>query len=216
MSKITQENLEGFNKDDLFVLGRNIYQAACGNARNASNYLEDLQARLGVLQENVRFHLLNGVLYEIYFDSAGRFRTKPKSNQFDAVFRIEESEIFRESFMFVRQALRPHLKNLFYVPSTAKSLNVDVSCIHIEDDLKTVEAVFFEGDNVLHDGSGENYFDPTEDTYLGKMSRSELKDHLSNAMVVPSFRLKVNFLNLNDDEEEMLFPYSTKIKRLSN
>jgi len=173
--KITPDNIETFKKDDLFVLGRNIYQAACGTAHSAVAYLENLQARLVDLDRKISFHILNGILFEIYFDSEGRFRSDPKSNQFDPVFRIEESEHFQESFKFIGQVLRPYLKNIFYVPSTARGLSVDISCIEIEDDLKAVDGIYFEGDNVMYDDSGENYFDLSENPFLRKISRSEIK-----------------------------------------
>jgi hypothetical protein len=67
------------------------------------------------------------------------------------------------------------LKNIFYVPSTARGLSVDISCIEIEDDLKAVDGIYFEGDNVMYDDSGENYFDLSENPFLRKISRSEIK-----------------------------------------
>lgn len=215
--KVTPKNLKHFNKDELFVLGRNIYQAACGTARNAVEYLVSLQNRIGSLDEGVSFHILNGMLFEIYFDSAGRFRTSLKSEKLDSIFQLEESEHFEESFKFVGQALRPYLKNLFYVPSSLRNISVDISSIDYEDDLRVVDGIFFEGDNVLYDDTGENYFDPSEgDPYLQKLSRSRIKKDLSVAMAVPSFRLQLNFLNLDDEIGKLLVPYRMNVKRLSD
>ena len=127
-------------------------------------------------------------------------------NEIDSVFQLEESDLFQDSFKFIRQALRPYLKNLFYVPSSARRIGVDVSCIDYEDDTKVVNGVFFEGDNVLYDYFGESYFDPKENHFVEKLSRSKVKEHLSWRMVVPSYRLTVNFLNLDDEAEEVLLP----------
>jgi hypothetical protein len=215
IKKIIGPNLDKFTKDDLFVLGRNIYQAACGTASEAISYLENLQDMLSSLDKSISFHVLNGILFEIYFDSRGGWRSRPKSSMIDDVFRIEDSEMFLDSFLFVQQALTPYMKNLFYIPSSARGISVDVSCANYEQDMKVVDAVFFEGDNVLYDDAGEGYFDPSQDDFLRKTSREEIRSSLSEALVVPSYRLKVNFVNLLDDIDTVLAPYRMNVKRLA-
>ena len=216
ITRIKPTNLEKFNKEDLFVLGRNIYQAACGEAWKAEDYLENLQTSLNALEDKTHFHVLNGILFEIYFDSGGRFRSNPKSTKIDPVFKIEETEHFHESFKFIRSALRSYLKNLFYVPSSTKGISVDVSCVDYEDDV-AVDGIFFEGNNVLYADSGEGYYDLKRDRFMTrKTSRNEMKEALSRAMVVPTSKLKVNFLNLENETESILSPIEMKIKKLSN
>jgi hypothetical protein len=107
------------------------------------------------------------------------------------------------------------MKNLFYIPSSARGISVDVSCANYEQDMKVVDAVFFEGDNVLYDDAGEGYFDPSQDDFLRKTSREEIRSSLSEALVVPSYRLKVNFVNLLDDIDTVLAPYRMNVKRLA-
>lgn len=216
ISRITPANLKLCNKDDLFVLGRNIYQAACGESNNAVNYTDNLPNHLDTLGHNIGFHVLNGMLFEIYFDSAGRFRTAAKSSKIDNIFQMEESDHYQNSFKFIRQILRPHIKNLFYVPSDARGISIDVSCVALEENETAVEGIFFEGDNVLYDESGENYFDPAVDEFTKKRSRLEMKKALSRAMIVPIYRLKVNFLNIEDEVKKMHTPCNMNIKRLSN
>lgn len=216
ITKINRPNLSTFTKDDLFVLGRNIYQAACGSSSDAVTYLDNLQDRLSSLGERTFFHVLNGILFEIYFDSSGYFRNSPKTQMIDDVFRVEESEIFKNSFRFAQQALIPYLKNLFYIPSSARGISFDVVCGEHEQDMKAVEAVLFEGDNVLYNSDGERYFDPSEDDFLAERTREDIKDSLSQASAVPSYRLKVSFVGLSDDIEMVLAPYQMNIKRLAH
>jgi hypothetical protein len=116
IKNITQPNLSSFKKDDLFVLGRNIYLAGCGGSSDAIAYLDNLQNRLSPLGKSIFFHVLNGILFEIYFDSGGSFRNKLKAKMIDAVFGVEGSEMFKKSFQFSQQVLTPYLKNLFYIP----------------------------------------------------------------------------------------------------
>lgn len=215
ISKINQANLEQFNKDEIFVLGRNIYQAACGTAQKAMSYLDNLKHNLSKLNESVSFHMLNGILFEVYFDSSGSFRTRAKADMLDNIFQLEESDQFKNSFKFISQALKPYLKNLFYIPSSARGISVDVSCIEFEEDNKAINGVFFEGDNVLYDETGNEYFDPEKDNFIRNTKKEELKNELSRALITPSFRLKVNFINLEDKTETVLAPYRMNIKRLA-
>ncbi|MDA3789731.1 MAG: caspase family protein [Desulfobacula sp.] len=215
ISKINQDNLDKFTKDEIFVLGRNIYQAACGTAQKAVTYMENLQRNLNRLNDGVSFHLLNGLLFEVYFDSTGSFRVKTKSSMIDNIFQLEEAEIYHESFKFIQQALKPYFKNLFYLPSSARGISIDVSCTDFEEDNKAIDGIFFEGDNVLYDETGTEYFDPEKDDFIRKTSKEELKEKLSEALTTPSFRLKVNFINLENKSEKVLAPYRMNIKRLA-
>ncbi|NQT58565.1 MAG: caspase family protein [Bacteroidetes bacterium] len=215
ISKIGQEPLEQFTKDEIFVLGRNVYQAACGTAQKAVSYMENLQRNLDQLNDGVCFHFLNGLLFEIYFDSTGSFRSKTKSDMIDSIFQLEESEQFSESFKFIQHALKPYFKNLFYIPSSTKGISIDVSCVEFEDDNKAIDGVFFEGDNVLYDETGNDYFDPEKDDFVRNTTKEELKERLSESLTTPSFRLAVNFINLEDGKEKILAPYRLNIKRLA-
>lgn len=216
ITKINQPNLSMFTKDDLFVLGRDIYQAACGSSSNAVAFMDNLQDMLSPLGESIFFHVLNGILFEIYFDSRGYFRDSPKAQMIDAVFRAEKSEIFKDSFLFAQQALTPYLKNLFYNPLSERGISFDVVCREHEQDMKVVEAVFFEGDNVLYDSAGEEYFDPSEDDFLIEKTRENIRENLSQASAVPSYYLKVSFVGLSDEIEMVLAPYRMNMKRLAH
>ncbi|MGD9162617.1 MAG: caspase family protein [Desulfobacteraceae bacterium] len=215
ISKINQEALEQFTKDEIFVLGRNVYQAACGKARNAVSFMDSLQHNLNRFDESFYFHFLNGMLFEIYFDSEGSFRTETKADMIDIIFQLEESEQFKESFKFIQYALKPFFKNLFYIPSSHRGISVDVSCVNFEDDNKAIDGIFYEGDNVLYDETGNEYFDPEKDDFVRKITKEDLKERLSEALTTPQFRLKVNFINFEKEEETVLAPYRLNIKRLA-
>ena len=78
-----------------------------------------------------------------------------------------------------------------------------------------VNGVFFEGDNVLFDQTGNDYFDPEKDHFVRSLTVDELKEELSNALITPSFRLKVNFINNDVEKKMVLAPYRMNIKRLA-
>ena len=82
--------------------------------------------------------------------------------------------------------------------------------------MKVVEAVFFEGDNVLYDSAGEHYFDPSKDDFLVEKTREDIRKSLSQASSVPSYRLEVSFVGLSGDIEMVLAPYRMNIKRFAH
>nr|WP_248312820.1 caspase family protein [Bosea spartocytisi] len=69
------------NDDNLFVLGRNIYQAANGGARAAEAFIRDFVDKTrGMKPDKVRA-LLDGMLFEIFFNSKGELRETIKVNR---------------------------------------------------------------------------------------------------------------------------------------
>ena len=62
--------------DEIFVLGRNVYQCACGNELRALAVLGDLRRELAKLPPKAAAHLLNGMFFEVYFDSEGEFKLR--------------------------------------------------------------------------------------------------------------------------------------------
>ncbi|MCC3152767.1 PIN-like domain-containing protein [Hymenobacter sp. BT770] len=60
--------------EDLFVLGRNIYQAAEGGSFGASDYIRSLGQRVKYLTTDQITTLIEGIVFEAYFNSQGAFR----------------------------------------------------------------------------------------------------------------------------------------------
>ena len=61
----------------------------------------------------------------------------------------------------------------------------------------------------------KDYFDPAKKGFLSKTKKEKIEKDLSEEMIVPSFRLKVNFLNLPEGVDTILVPFSLNLKRLS-
>lgn len=96
---------EPFNPSAWFVLGRNLYQAACGNSQKAMDFIGNLEAKLGQFPQETARHLLAGMLYEIYFDGYGEFRQSAKFSYADKPLAVVAEDIFVD----VRQFIRFHL-----------------------------------------------------------------------------------------------------------
>lgn len=117
---------EKFSPTSLFVLGRNIYQAACGNSIRAMIFVENLNGQLSRFSLETSQHLLAGMLFEIYFDSHGEFRQKPKSYFIEMpLLQIEEEE-FSNVRSFIRHQLEPHSSKLRFMPGDQNQVPLDL------------------------------------------------------------------------------------------
>lgn len=119
------------NSDYQFVIGRNILQAACGDSRLAVGYFDNLGFNLLKWQEkDGTNHVLDGILYETYFNREGNLRAigTLKSDFIDNILVLENDARFKKSFEFIHDLLVPYSSVLYYVPNN-KEPNVDV---HIE------------------------------------------------------------------------------------
>jgi len=68
--------------DSLFVLGRNIFQAASGGAFAAQEFIVNIKGMLNRINEDVACVLLAGIIFEAFFDSEGTLRNTPKSDEY--------------------------------------------------------------------------------------------------------------------------------------
>ena len=104
--------LKGLNHSDLsenqlnalFVLGRNIYQAACGNSFSAIHYLSNIDNNLSEYSTIIRDYIVSGALFEIFFDSKGEIRSRYKSRHSSSLFKLDK-EKYNCAFSFLETKL---------------------------------------------------------------------------------------------------------------
>jgi len=187
MRSISGIELNECEKDELFVLGRNIYQAACGDAEYSRIYIENLADRLRSYQEDTAFHILNGMLYEIYFDSSGSFREKKKAGKLDDVFLLDgDDDEFKASFEFIRSSLGAYEEQLFYVPSSGRPILVDILMRKSLDDSLAVENVQVEGRSILYSSDGTGTFAGASADSLCSRTREQFEQDLLSKLAVPA------------------------------
>lgn len=209
---ITAALLSNAGKDELFVLGRNIYQTACGGSTSADSLMSSLDSWLATFNREVAFHVLNGMLYEIYFDRIGRYRITKKTDKLDAVFALEENSHFAPSFDFISQALLPYQKDLFYVPGRNRNLVLDISVGETVDNKGLVRGVILDGQDILYDNDGVTLVAnaaPYDD--LRTNSMSEFQEELRTDMVVPRSRFVVTYCPQLAAGTKLLLPYGYRI-----
>lgn len=105
--------------NEKFLIGRNILQVASGGEFSALDIMEDLDRYLQSWSDGEENHVLNGILFEMYFNSEGRFRgERLKTGCLNQVCKLEENQKYKPSFDFIHKQLTPFRDNLYYIPSS--------------------------------------------------------------------------------------------------
>lgn len=105
------------NNDKLFVIGRNIYQSACGGSGEAMSFISELRSNFVKLNDYTINHIYSGIVYEIYFDSTNAFREENlKSHLINEVFAVSDVERLNTSKEFIKATLEQYKNRLLYFP----------------------------------------------------------------------------------------------------
>lgn len=120
------------NKDEQFLLGRNILQVAHGgefkirNVFSSGFELDKFLTNWFVKDEN---HVLNGILYEMYFNKKAEFRglLGLKDFGFEQICELSVQEKYKSSFDFINDVLTPFANYLIYIPQySPQSISLDL------------------------------------------------------------------------------------------
>ena len=117
------------DKNQQFIFGRNLLQAS-SVAFGAQEIMSSLSHKMRkYLTEDGENHVLNGILFEIYFDSHGEFRgDNIKRHFFVEVLALRKYPDFSKSFEFIRAVLNQYKDALIYsIPEDDSMLDVDIS-----------------------------------------------------------------------------------------
>lgn len=205
--------------DKLFLLGRNIYQTACGGEFAAMDFLRNLKNKSSQFTIDGKNHLLNGILFEIYFNSEGKFRGESIKKDFiDEVFLLQGNNDYTNCFEFICEQLLPFSEDLMYIPSSDnQSLNIDMFLVIDKKD-ETIEFIVkeikFEGKELLVKDEDSWFFNHGEESFYEPYTFGKLKIEIANKLIVPSYLLKINTNFTLDDYSKILFPFGYQIKRI--
>lgn len=202
--------------DELFVVGRNLLQAACGGSYSAQDFIKDASLLAGytVKGEN---HLLNGILFEIYFNSKGLFRFKDyKSGMLEDLMELCTHESLKCSFRFLEKALKSFAANLIFVPSEApKQVDINVRIEKgkiqlwkdVEEECDIIQSVQFEGYELLANQEDNDIF-PFRSEW--RVNKAELASIICKGYAIPSSYLHL-VMNKEIGNEQIYF--NRKFKR---
>jgi hypothetical protein len=209
-------NWKSLNKNEIFVLGRNIYQCACGSEWKALAILSNLRERLAGIPEEAAGHLLNGMYFEVYFNKEGEFRgSNLKGGCLDKLLKIQKVKKFESSITFIRGALQPYGARLPFLPSTTPEV-VNFELTAKLSDPPEVKSFKFKGQDLLTKVDDEAAFDSGA-WKLWKLAHvkftvKQLKETLAEAWSIPLEQLEVSSSQKMDADVQYRLPQGFNLR----
>lgn len=182
------------DKNKLFLLGRNILQAACGSSSSAMEFMEDLNNKILQFQTDSKNHVLNGIIYETFFNSYGSFRLDElKDVYLNSIFEIVEKPKFAESKKFLYDILVPYNETLFYVPIiNDKGISLDVIFVNSETGQPQITSIKHEGKEILIKQDKNIAWGFSDDLTYKQIKMDYLKELIAPEIKVPLNKLTIN------------------------
>ena len=204
------------DKNQLFIIGRNLLQAAVGGAYGARDFIIDGHA-LKKYTINGENHLLNGILFEIYFNKEGKFRYKNfKIGYLNELMRHSTIEELKCSFVFIHNVLSEFSHFLIFVPAPEPrrvSINVKLARESVEPiwsepiEMHVVKTITFDGHELIADEDDSNVFPFSREDVI----RTEaLESLLCEGYAIPSSFLDVIY---NEEPENHAMWLNRKFRR---
>lgn len=197
--------------DEKFLLGRNLLQTADGGEWKTVEWFENLGGNLRRWTQSGKNHILNGILFEIYFNSQGMFRRNMiKSGMLDKVCALESMKEYADSFEFIKEQLLPFRDFLYYIPSTnPKSLPVEALIEDVEYEgiggkkkiAPTLTKLCINGRDILAEED--------EDIMRRTLNFEDLEKRLAVELAVPKARLT---LSVNRKVEQVKVPWDKLVR----
>lgn len=189
------QEFKQMSEDDKFVIGRNILQAAVGGCWKCEEELT--YSKLKLYNNKGNNAVLDGILYEMYFNSYNEFRNQ-KVKGIGFLSQIDKLSLFDEfenSFKNIRKVLSKYRETLEYLPGDKEQYTVKVNLesqgkTDFDDTVWEIDNISYKNVNIL------NKLHISHDTKKG-----DLRQKLCDYLAIPSSKLKVDGLNGVEDTD---------------
>jgi len=213
LAKFRSLTKESLDCSELFLTGRNILQMAEGEEHSSerimTNSLDNFLSDYFSDSEN---HLLNGILFEMYFNSKGVFReTKFKNRFITQIFSLQKNAKYKNSFDFISNQLRPFRDLIFYMPtSVAKTLPIDIEVKTYKDEEIDKRKKAWKVVSIKH-----NNIELLHSSYLypQSSSRNDFISQLSLVLNAPKGQLRVTWNEEINEDAVLVYPWEFKLSR---
>lgn len=212
IAQITSELASKCDSDTLFVLGRNLYQAACGGARDSATFIINFQVRTADFATENKLSLLDGMLFEAFFNSKGEIRKSFKLSRFNDIFELQKYSELSPSFDFISDCLGSFPNKFYVIPGRARRAAVDITGTTNDKQETLIESVNFGGFNILRKDD-EDRFAHLQAGKYEPTSFSRLKSRISEEMVIPLHLLDLNMTFDSQKVDRILFPYGYTLSK---
>lgn len=209
------------DKDELFVLGRNFLQTAEGGENLANDYFQDLSNIVSRFSEqDGTNHFLNGILFEVYFNSEGIFRDNYlKDSLLYQIIKLATNDSYKKSFDFIEEHLLPFSDILFFIPKhKPTSINFDLifeKSTEKEESIYTLKDIKFEGKSIIKPDDRFSHFSWGNEQYYEPVLYNYLKKKISDLTSIPIGYLSItsSFDTELNPNSKVMFPYGIKLEK---
>ncbi len=210
VGELTVDVTDKAGTDSLFVVGRNLYQAACGSSNAAMAYLQDFANSSAGMDEAKRKALLDGMLFEMFYDSNAKLRKDFKVHMFEPLFALQRNKDLKSSFDFIAECLLPDATRFYSIPGKALEVAVDVSTqpSSAKSGHHILQTVYYQGSGILWMEDRDYEPDPGKPPMRKTLTLDQFENLLAEQMVVAPRLLKINYDSFVDTGNETIaFPY---------
>ena len=183
-------SIDRFLINDLFVLGRNIYQAAEGAAHFAEDLIEFLSEDYLRPKNEERVNaILWGAVFEAYFNHEGALRKILKMGFYQDVMKQLNADPLGKAFM--KDCLSPYFDegHLLYIPGESDVI-FDITGIKQGKTIE-IQSIMCSGIEILVPHDSFNYY-VFEREFRGAGNIDSLKRLIGNHLAIPSSHIKLN------------------------
>lgn len=198
---------------ELFVLGRNIYQTADGNCYEAQGFI-DRFASITYMPIEAKVHVLNGMSYEIYFDSNNEIRQLIKNGKgyYQKIIECLEREEFYGSRLFIVEHLRRVLDRPLYIPGQDEKMDFLIE-IYTDTEGEHVNDIIYRGKSVYRDTENDAV-KPDVTFWTREVGYRELHRQVAEKAAAPIDRVRINFKQNPKEGSPFLIPYNDFVLRI--
>jgi len=172
-------------RDMIFVLGRNIYQSAVGAAHEAMSFVERLNVNIHDWDVRAKKALVDGMLYEVFFNSKGEIRPKSFKAQYYQVLLRETDLLGLETpYGFINSRLHDQT-GIRFVPEVHTDKHYTFEFEYAKDQFgqATTKSLKINGEDV-----SETFTQTIAHTFA---AREELSAKLSQYYAIPTNQIKI-------------------------
>ena len=179
--------------NDLFVLGRNIYQAADGAAHSAEDLVRHLNEDYLCPRNEINVNpVLLGAVFEAYFDHEGNLRRNLKMSFYQDV--MKQLNDYPSGITFIRNCLFPYFDEglLLYIPGQ-DDVAFDVSGSN-QGGIFEIQSIKCFGIEILISRGESNHYESGKE-FIGRGNIDSLKRLIGNYLAIPMSHIKLNMPN---------------------
>ena len=186
---INQADYSDISPSDLFVLGRNIYQAAVGNAWEAQSFIRHFSENQSIILE-AKLHILNGMAYEIYFNRFGVVRKRFKSKMCLEILQLLSIEEFQMCKNFIASALFEIKDRVVFIPCSENKMQLHILSkeSYTEtngDTIYNISSIIYQGHNIMFEREPDQNDDYEGFVYLLFSPIERIKYEIAKLLVAP-------------------------------